>query len=185
MGDKCALHRVVHVGERDCRWVHGPYGRASIGKDWNKPPATPGCPYMHSLWRFAALTSVVSVLAAVQRERVDDPSLFTNIAVAAFVVGMVIIVGINLNYRRIARSFFGGTNRHRIHVLTVGDIAVIMLALQFWVAGLALSLMTLVIFTHNIHKAHAHVLAFGPPPPKVKKPKEQLEAKDILERLNA
>ena len=128
---------------------------------------------------------MVSALAAVQRERVDDPSLFTSITIGTFVIGMVLIVGLNLEYRRVAKAFFGGTNRHRIHVLTVGDIAVIMLALQFWLAGLALVLMTLVIFSHNIHKAHAHVLAFGPPPPKVKKPKQPLEAKDILDRLNS
>jgi len=118
---------------------------------------------MHWLWRFTALTGVVSAVAAVLRQRVDDPELFTTVAVASIVIGLAATLVLHLDYRRLAGSFFGGTNRYRIHVLTVGDIAIIMLALQFWIAGLALSLLTAVIFTHNIYKARAHVVAFGPP----------------------
>ena len=72
-----------------------------------------GCPCMHHLWRLSGVLSVLSALAAVQRERVDDPSLFTSITIGTFVVGMVLIVGLNLEYRRVAKAFFGGTIRER------------------------------------------------------------------------
>lgn len=110
------------------------------------------------------MASLISALAALARQRVDNPDLYTNVAVVAIAVVGLITVALMVDYRLLAGQFFGGTNRYRIHVLTVGDIAIIILAFQFWIAGLSLLAVTAVIFTHNIHKARAHVAAFGPPP---------------------
>ena len=116
---------------------------------------------MKAAWIIAAISSVVATVASILAERSEIPSALADVIfLASFILGTVLVVGISARYRTTLGKFFEGTNRYRIHVLTVGDIALILLLLQIFSAGLALSLMTAVIFTHNIYKSYDHELRF-------------------------
>ncbi len=108
---------------------------------------------MARMWWLSVVLSTIAVVASVMRERVDDAATATTLAVAAIGVGFALTLALHIVHWRVTGSRYGGTNRFRIHVLTVGDLAIIMLALQFWIAGLALVLTTAVVFSHSIAEA--------------------------------
>lgn len=117
---------------------------------------------MKLAWTVAALSSLVATGASIAAQRPEVPTgLADGLFLGSVIIGTAAIVGLHARYRSVIGSWFGGTQRLRIHVLAIGDIAVILLALQIFSAGLALSLMTAAIFTHSIDRAFQHESVFG------------------------
>lgn len=123
-----------------------------------------GLPSMKFAWYFSVALGLVVLVTGVLRERGDVSTLTTSILWASIFGTVAIIVALNAIYWRVARQRFGGTNRHRVHVLTSGQVGVLLLAFQVWFIGAGLLLLAFVIYTHNIWKATEHVRLFGPPP---------------------
>ena len=126
-------------------------------------------------WYSSGVLGLIAIVTAVLRERGDVSTLTTSILAASAIASVAILLVLNVIYWKAADGQrFGGTNRHRIHVLTAGEIGVLLLLFQVWFIGGALILLGAVIYTHNIWKATEHVRLFGPPPKPVKEKKQQV-----------
>ena len=119
---------------------------------------------MKFAWYFSGALALVTIVTGVLKERGDVSTLTTSVLWVSIIGTVAIILVLNAIYWRVARQRFGGTNRHRIHVLTLGEIGILLLVFQVWFIGAGLLLLAFVIYTHNIWKATEHVRLFGPPP---------------------
>lgn len=124
---------------------------------------------MSIAWRISALLGVTAIVAAILRNRGDALSITGPLTWVAIIGSASILISLHAIYWQAAGQRFGGTNRHRFHVLTAGEIAFFLLLFQIWVIGFTLVLLAAVIYTHNIWKATEHVRLFGPPPKPDKK----------------
>ena len=70
----------------------------------------------------------------------------------AVIVGSLIVGALNIDHRLDVGRWFRGsdTTRMRVAVVTIGDLALMILAFRFWSAGLPLALLTAVAYTHGI-----------------------------------
>lgn len=108
---------------------------------------------MKLLWPISFLLSIVATVAGARlqaTEGASNPNIET-LFWASIGVGTFLLVVLLIDYYRATGSRYRGSplTKMRVAVVTVGDIAIILLALQFWVTGLGLLLMTFAFFAHG------------------------------------
>ena len=113
------------------------------------------------LWPLAFVLSIVSTAAGARLQGIEvDAGLLEPAFYASTIIGTVLLVGLLIDYRLDVGSLYRGSDtlRMRVGVITVGDVAIIVLALGFFFSGIGLLVLTLALFAHGT-LANKEVLA--------------------------
>ena len=108
---------------------------------------------MKLLWPLAFILSLVATGTGVRvsGDNPADGALFSNIFLASSIAAVVLMVVLLVDYYRATGSRYRGSDltRMRIAVIGVGDVAIILLAIQIWSAGIGLLVLTAAFFAHG------------------------------------
>ena len=108
---------------------------------------------MKLIWPVAFFLSVVATGTGVRSSAnvATDGQLFTQLFLASSITAVALLVFLLVDYYRATGSKYRGSDltRMRIAVIAVGDIAVILLAIGFWSAGIGLLVLTFAFFAHG------------------------------------
>ncbi len=113
--------------------------------------------FMKLLWPLAFVLSIIATAAGTRRTatNVVTTGAVDAIYFASFAAAAAILAGLLADYYRATGLKYRGSDltSMRVAVITVANFAVILLALQFWSAGLGLSLLTAAFFVHGTVRA--------------------------------
>ena len=104
------------------------------------------------LWPVAFISALLSTGAGARVQGIEgDAGIFEPLFYASTIISTILLIGLLVDDRLDIGSLYRGSDTltMRVGVITVGDVAIIILVLGFIFSGIGLLVLTLALFTHG------------------------------------